>query len=351
VYDLSRQPACAAAILRETHARAAAAAGVPSRLQYAFEYSDGLGHVAMRKAQAEPGKAKQVTIAPNGAVTVTEVDTTPALRWVGNGRTVLNNKGNPVLQYEPFFSVTHGYESAREVVELGVTPVNYYDPMGRLVRTEQPDGSFSRVEFDPWHQLSFDRNDTVLSSDWYQARIGGALGEAEKNAAQKAALHDGTPALAQFDSLGRAYRSVAHNRFRNRKTKAVQDEFYASTVHRDVLGRELRIIDPRGNQAMAYAYDLAGRQASHVSMDAGERWALTDVAGQALYGWDAKGNRFHTVYDGAGSGIGRATAILFAGEGAKVAVAEIDPTAAEETAQLAGNASADLELRSPPRRG
>jgi NAD(P)-dependent dehydrogenase (short-subunit alcohol dehydrogenase family) len=53
---------------------------------------------------------------------------------------------------------------------------------------------------------------------------------------------------------------------------------------------------------------------------------------------------------GAGSGIGRATAILFAGEGAKVAVAEIDPTAGEETAQLAGNASAELERRSPPRR-
>ena len=40
---------------------------------------------------------------------------------------------------------------------------------------------------------------------------------------------------------------------------------------------------------------------------------------------------------GAGSGIGRATAIVFAGEGAKVAIAEIDTTAGEETAHLAGN--------------
>lgn len=40
---------------------------------------------------------------------------------------------------------------------------------------------------------------------------------------------------------------------------------------------------------------------------------------------------------GAGTGIGRAAAILFAREGAKVAIAEIDPIAGEETAHLAGN--------------
>jgi NAD(P)-dependent dehydrogenase (short-subunit alcohol dehydrogenase family) len=40
---------------------------------------------------------------------------------------------------------------------------------------------------------------------------------------------------------------------------------------------------------------------------------------------------------GAGSGIGRATAILFAREGAKVAIAELDAASGEETAHLAGH--------------
>ena len=40
---------------------------------------------------------------------------------------------------------------------------------------------------------------------------------------------------------------------------------------------------------------------------------------------------------GAGTGIGRETAILFAREGARVAIAELDAPAGEETAHLAGN--------------
>src|SRR6202158_3129303 len=42
---------------------------------------------------------------------------------------------------------------------------------------------------------------------------------------------------------------------------------------------------------------------------------------------------------GAGTGIGRATAILFAREGARVAIAEIDTAAGEETAHLAGHSA------------
>src|SRR5215469_3497624 len=42
---------------------------------------------------------------------------------------------------------------------------------------------------------------------------------------------------------------------------------------------------------------------------------------------------------GAGNGIGRATAILFAAQGARVTIAEIDTRAGEEAAHLAGNAA------------
>ena len=107
-------------------------------------------------------EANKVTVNPDGTFTLTVVDTTPNLRWIGTGRTVVNNKNNPVLHYEPYFSVTPAFETDQQLVETGVTPIFHYDPIGRLIRTDFPDGSFATVEFDAWMQKSFDRNDNIL---------------------------------------------------------------------------------------------------------------------------------------------------------------------------------------------
>jgi len=297
VYSFAAAPAVAASITRETHRHTEVATGVPTKIQYAFEYSDGGGRVAMTKLQAEPGRAKRVLPQPDGSYIVVEVDTTPDRRWVGNGRTVLNNKGNPVLRYEPYFSATPAYETAPELVETGVSPVMYYDAPGRVVKTAFPDGSVSRTHHAGWSTASYDRNDTVLASDWYAARVGGGLGPDEQQAAQRAALHDGTPSVAHLDPLGRTVLAIAHNRFRDRTTSAIVDEFYAARTALDVEGLTLAVFDSRGLAVMRYRYDLAGREAVSVSMDAGERRIFNDVLGRPLYGWDAKGNRFHTLYD------------------------------------------------------
>ncbi len=67
-------------------------------------------------------------------------------RWVGTGRTIFNNKDEPVKQYEPFFSPTHSYEDEADLVESGVTPIIHYDPLARVIRTDLPNGTFSKVE-------------------------------------------------------------------------------------------------------------------------------------------------------------------------------------------------------------
>ncbi len=84
-------------------------------------------------------------------------------RWVGTGRTVLNNKGNPVKQYEP-------YEDEDTIVTLGVTPILTYDGLGRLKQTDLPNGTFTRVQRTPWLELAYDPNDTVDETGDCQGR-------------------------------------------------------------------------------------------------------------------------------------------------------------------------------------
>ena len=211
-------------------------------------------------------------------------------RWVVNGKTVLNNKGKPVKQYEPYFTDFHWFE---EPVESGVSPVIFYDAAGRVVRTEFPDGTLSRVEFSPWHTKTWDQNDTVLESDWYASRnqldaasslpmaipgsnrsrpkglldpahrsarslAGPTIVDPEQRAGWLAVRHADTPSLTLLDSLGREVVAVAHNRveedagpltFGGKKWK---DDFYLTYTKLDAEGKPLWIRDARANLVMQY---------------------------------------------------------------------------------------------------
>lgn len=295
VYDFSVVPVRVASIVRETHFQATVTSGTPSKLQYRFEYSDGFGNVAMRKIQAEPG----IALALDGSNNVIQVDTTPNPRWVGNGRTVLNNKGKPVKQFEPYFSVTYNYEDDPQLVEVGVTPVLYYDPPGRNVRTEYPNGTFSKTEIQGWMTQTFDQNDTVTDSDWCTLRTTGGLAAnpQENQAALKAAVHYNTPAVSHSDCLGRAFYAISHNKFVDHKTLLLTELFYETYTQLDIEGNAKQIVDPRGNTVVSYDYDMLGNQDHSLSMDAGERWLLNDCTGEAIYAFDSKNQTFHTLYD------------------------------------------------------
>ena len=280
-------PACAASITREKHV-AQLVGDEASPIQIKFQYSDGSGAVIAAKVQAENDKDDNV-------------------QWITNGRTVLNNKGKPVKQYEPAFTPLHTYE---EPEDNGVTPIMYYDAPGRLIRTEAPDGSYSRVEFTPWFSKAYDQNDTVLEpgNAWYQ-QFSTSADAAEKNAALKAAVHAGTPAQVFTDSLGRAIISITHNKGKRgnvNEGETIFEEKHLTYTKLDAEGKPLWIIDPRGNRVMQYifpfkpgdtsesawienyspCYDIAGNLLFQHSMDAGDRWMISDAAGKPFYSWD-----------------------------------------------------------------
>ncbi|MEO1260393.1 MAG: SpvB/TcaC N-terminal domain-containing protein [Bacteroidota bacterium] len=290
-YNTGSQPVVVASIAREEHF----SDNNNSDVQFSFEYTDGMGQLAMTKVQAEPGRAYFVE---NGLRA--EKNTSPEIRWVGNGRTVLNNKGNPVKQYESYFSTNFSYESTPELVEIGVTPILYYDPVGRLVKTEFPDGSLSRVEFDSWQQINFDQNDTVMEEgcEWYQRRTNPNRPDfindpKQQQAAQKTAAHANTPSSLFLDSMGRPVLSIANNG----KDIAAKDRLYTTFITLDIEGNTRNVVDPRGNTVMTYKYNMLGSRVYQNSNDAGERWMLNNLMGNPIHRWDSRNHVFSFTYD------------------------------------------------------
>lgn len=309
VYDLGRfaragQPAYAATLARETHFHDPG--GAETRIQVSISYSDGFEREIQKKLRAEPGEAG-----------------TPG-RWVGSGRTVFNNKGKPVRQYQPFFSATPLYEPESEMTDTGVSPVLFYDPVGRVVATLFPHHVYEKTVFAAWQQTVYDVNDTVAArgaeigdprtdpdiagivrgyfetepagwQTWHAQRIGLPAGDPERDAAQKTAVHANTPTVSYLDVLGRPFLTVAHNRFERDGT--VSEEKHASRVELDVEGNQRAVFDAEGRVVMRYDYDLLGNRIHQASQEAGERWMLGDAAGNAIRAWDSRGHRFRTAHD------------------------------------------------------
>ncbi|CAG6396335.1 RHS repeat-associated protein [Actinacidiphila cocklensis] len=307
------QPAAVCVLARETH-DADLAGETPTKVQLSFSYSDGLGRVIQQKLRAEPGPM---------------VEDGPALdpRWVGSGWTVFNNKGLPVRRFEPFFSPTHRFEFA---VQAGVSPVLFYDPLGRVVATLHPDHSYEKSVFDSWQHVTWDRNDTVLDDPrtdqdiagfvapyfahlptgsgspvwqtWYEQRATGDLGPEERSAAAKAAAHARTPSTAHADVLGRPFLSIADNgpdpdHPERRLLLATRTKFDIEGNQRAVQDAVDQTGDGQGRVVMRSHYDLLGRQIHRHSMDSGARWMINDVLGRPLRAWNQRGHRFRTAYD------------------------------------------------------
>ncbi len=288
-YDLDRWRTSGKPAFVKTEARETHGGGSPC-WQESYSYTGGFGQEVMRKVQAEGGLAP--ARGPDGELLRDEdgkliLQPTPD-RWVGTGRTVFDNKGNPIKQYEPFFSSTSDYEDEADLVECGVTPIFHYDPLGRLVRTEQPNGTVSRIVFDAWRQESWDENDAIVGTSWLGDRQALPEGDPARRSADLTLEHAGTPTVAHLDSLGRTFLSVADNG---------PGHLYETRLELDLQGNQRTITDPRGIAIARQTFDMLQRPLYMDSGDAGERWTLPDAADQPIYSWDGRDHRVRRRYD------------------------------------------------------
>ena len=352
VYDLFRyqhtngqgdpQPNVVYTLAREKH-DADLKQGELTKIQHSFSYSDGFGREVQTKIQAEPGDVPQrepdlvlpggehkpgKLVLENGKPKLVHTDH----RWVGKGRTIYNNKGKPVKQYEPFFSSTHLYEEEPEMTMTGVTPILFYDPVERVVATLHPNHTYEKVVFDPWRQETWDINDTILQADpkndpdvgsffrrlleadylptWHDLRTDATkalrqwpnfdpqsgmplpenaeIRKQEKSAADKAAAHADTPTVAHFDTLGRTFLTIADNGVGGK---------YPTRGELDIEGNQRSVTDALGRKVMMYDYDMLSNKTHQASVDAGERWMLNDVIGKPIRTWDSRGHEIRHAYD------------------------------------------------------
>src|SRR5690606_27434952 len=195
-------------------------------------------------------------------------------------------------QYEPYYSSTHEYEDEVELVEQGVSPLIHYDPIGRVSRTDFPDGTFSKLEITPRESTSWDPTDTVEDSDWYAARKDDdgpdPYWKKERRAAELAFEHRETPSKMIFDSLGRPFLGIED---------LGGGTTYTTKVILDIRGLPSQIIDARGNVAEARSYGILGQVLETTSADAGDRQALTTILAEPLRAWDAKHQCARVTYD------------------------------------------------------
>ena len=298
------QPVGVAALARETHA-SALAPDQETKFQRRFSYSDGLGREVQQKGQAVRGPVS------DGAQEARH-------RWIGSGWTVFNNKGKPVRHYEPFFTPTSGFEFARAE---GVSPVLFYDPIGRVMASLSPDGSYAKTTFDPWHSDTWDAADTVLLdprddpdvrgyaaryvaaladqpggwATWYTHRVTGDLGPEARRAAEQTAAHAGTPTRNWLDTLGRTFLTITHNRVP--RAGVLADQFCRTHSLLDIQGNEHEVRDALGRLVMRYGFALVGGQLSHAGMDIGGGQTLPDITGKPVYSRNTRGFTLQTEYD------------------------------------------------------
>jgi len=304
------RPVAVSTLTRRVHVADLSAAD-PPEVSLSFSYSDGFGRELQQKVRAEPGP-------------VTDGGPTVDPRWVGTGWSVFNNKGLVVRKYEPFFTDSTGFEFD---VRKGVSPVTFYDPVGRVVANLHPDHTYQKVVFDSWQQVTWDANDTVLDDPrtdadiagyvagyfaalpegpdeppwqtWHEQRQGPGPGQLT---AAKAAAHARTPTTVHADVLGRAFLTMHDNgpdpeESPTHQILATRIDLDIEGNHRATRDAVVQAEDPAGRIVSRADFDLLGHRIRQRGMESGCRWTLNDASGRPLRRWDDRGHTIRTEYD------------------------------------------------------
>lgn len=272
-------------------------------IQIHLRYNDGLGRDLCSKSKVEPGDAFLYD-AKIDRITYGKTQN----RWLTTGRTIYNNKGKAVKQYEPYYIDTPAYVRNAILDTFGVSPTLYYDPLGRLTKVLTAKGFWVRHTCTPWEEAVYDQNDTLQDSPYYQVNIikpdydtpfyNPDLSKVSKeNLDYVAQYFADTPSRTIVDNLGHA---IIEEHI-NQSADNPEGETLQTHHSYDILGRELTSADPRLCATQRHnfetVYSLVGHPLQVKSADAGTRWALTNTLGNLIWAYDERQIAVTTSYD------------------------------------------------------
>lgn len=202
-------------------------------------YFDGLGRQLTVQQEAESGR-----VAVTGAV-------------------LFNQRQTPALRFYPYYLTgTLGYQAPS--IESPAVELTY-DPAGRVVQEQEPDGALRRVQYLPLSEVRFDEEDTRPDSS-----------------------HFNTPTTFFYDGLTRL-RGIQ---------EIMGGTSLTTTYDYDPLGRLLQITDAQGNVTIQ-TWDGLGRKRTMLSPDAGLRSYWYDDVGNLTQTINARNQVVSYQYDAA----------------------------------------------------
>jgi len=142
-----------------------------------------------------------------------------------------------------------------------------YDPLGRLVHTTNPDGSFTSVSFQPLAQVQADEEDNRQDSVYFNT--------------PKNLFYDGLERLTSVEEI-----NVVNG----------ASELYITRYAYDRLGNLTRITDALGN-VKTMQYDAFSRKTHMDDPNRGEMHYVYDDVGNLVQTTDAKGQTIRWSYD------------------------------------------------------
>ncbi|KAH8688007.1 virulence plasmid 65kDa B protein-domain-containing protein [Tricladium varicosporioides] len=278
-----KTPSVGINIRREIHTKDSIPISDPRRkLQYEIAYFDGAGRPLQAKKYMSQGK------------------------WVASQWTLLNNKGQPVRTYEPFYDDTHEF---RPFAKHGVSSTEFYDPIGRVVGHLFPDHTFTKTVRNPWTSIVYDRGDTIQTTNpqsdpdlgnYFQSlsdadylptwlsQIQISTDSKSKASTQQSLVYSNTPTMTHVNAQGHIIAVREDNG---------NGEAFLSRYYPDVEGHIRYVTDTLDRITVKHRYNYLGDVVYSSSIDSGDRWQIKDVMGRQIFSWDSRGIKVRIEYD------------------------------------------------------